>query len=543
MARSAGKSNLLPRSQLSKPSCGPAVPALAEDDVGAAPTIVGQMGAEPFLDAMYAQPDFDVIIGGRAFDPAPFVAYMAYMAMADRRRPLSELPKGVLGGFFHIGKLLECGAQCAVPKTRAARATIYTNGTFDVTPLEAGVRCTPVSVAAHTLYEKSRPDLLHGPGGYLDLTSSTYTELEDGKTVRSTGARFEHALAGEEPYTIKLEGARTKGYRTLFIGAFRDPILTGQIDDFFPRIRAYVEQQHSHYDPKDWNLCLHKLGAHNPAAPGEVCVVGEALGATQEIANSVSNTARVACIHGPYPGQKATSGNLAFGIGGKTEIEAGPCAEFCIYHLMNLTPGEEGASKIEISPIQNSRFVAPRTGGPLFSWRQVVVGSNPKEPLPFSGEKMPTTILSPLPKQSSSTYLPASTSTSTIPLTTLGAASAVVRSKNAGPYEITFDILFSSLTVYNLIKASGLLTPSVIASLYAISVEDVIYCDFFDQAMAFKATIPRMRDGKRSVSGNFGEEDVHGSQMYAPLMGLVLSDSLRGQLEAVWGKDTGEARL
>lgn len=48
---------------------------------------------------------------------------------------------------------------------------------------------TPVSVAAHALYENTRPDLLFGPGGHVDLTNSEYELLEDKRTVRMRGSR------------------------------------------------------------------------------------------------------------------------------------------------------------------------------------------------------------------------------------------------------------------------------------------------------------------------------------------------------------------
>jgi hypothetical protein len=43
--------------------CG-AVPALTHEDIDDCSRIVAQMGVEPFLDAMNAHPDFDVIIAG-----------------------------------------------------------------------------------------------------------------------------------------------------------------------------------------------------------------------------------------------------------------------------------------------------------------------------------------------------------------------------------------------------------------------------------------------------------------------------------------------
>lgn len=58
--------------------CGGGVPELTENDISTATRIVAQMGHEPYLKAMEENPDFDVIIGGRAYDPAPYAAYCLY---------------------------------------------------------------------------------------------------------------------------------------------------------------------------------------------------------------------------------------------------------------------------------------------------------------------------------------------------------------------------------------------------------------------------------------------------------------------------------
>lgn len=58
-------------------------------------------------------------------------------------------------------------------------AVIYRDGSFDIRPLAPGSRCTTTSVAAHAPYENSQPDILCGPGGYLDLTTATYSVLGD----------------------------------------------------------------------------------------------------------------------------------------------------------------------------------------------------------------------------------------------------------------------------------------------------------------------------------------------------------------------------
>ncbi|CAH0046561.1 unnamed protein product [Clonostachys solani] len=505
--------------------CGPAVPTLTERDVEDAVRIVAQVGAEPFLDAMFADPDFNVVVGGRAYDPSPFVAYCSYMAMksASGRVPLETLAESVLGGFFHMGKIMECGAQCATPKTRAARSTVYDDGTFDVTPLEKGVKCTPLAVAAHTLYEKSRPDLLYGPGGCLDLSNTSYEALADQKTVRCRGATFKPIRSTGNNYNVKLEGAKVAGYRSMFVGAYHDPALTSQLDHLLDDVRAYVTKQHAHVT-ENWSLFFHKIGATDPANAGSVCIIGEALADSQDVATTVVSTARVACIHAPYPGQKATSGNMAFGIAGKTDIECGPCPQFCVYHLMELESGEEGS-------IQDGSSQGPA----LFRREQITFGVNSRPPpLPSrvgNDQKVSNGTPAENVATGEQTSVPAITTGKRDQTpTTLGEVAKVVRSKNSGPYEITFDLLFDSEEEYRSIKKSEILSKKVISDLYSIPEEDVIYAGFFDQARAFKATIPRMAGGKRSVSGAVGDGDVHGSQHYMPLVRLRLPDELREAL-------------
>lgn len=58
--------------------CGKFVPDLQEHDIDSATRIVAQMGLEPYLKAMKENPDFDIIIGGRAYDPAPYAALCLY---------------------------------------------------------------------------------------------------------------------------------------------------------------------------------------------------------------------------------------------------------------------------------------------------------------------------------------------------------------------------------------------------------------------------------------------------------------------------------
>lgn len=204
--------------------CGALVPELTQDAVDECYVVTSQMGPEPYLEAMEQDPDFDVIIGGRSYDPAPYFAFAiscfkGHDVDCERDAVLREK---VEGGIMHLSKLMECGALCADPKSAGAIGTIYVDGTFDIVPTDPRAKCTPTSVAAHTLYEKPRPDILYGPGGWLDLTETVYTQRQDGRTVMAKGAIFKRSVEEGLPYQVKLEGARNRGFRSMYMGGIKD---------------------------------------------------------------------------------------------------------------------------------------------------------------------------------------------------------------------------------------------------------------------------------------------------------------------------------
>ncbi|MDR2110187.1 MAG: DUF4387 domain-containing protein [Spirochaetaceae bacterium] len=91
----------------------------------------------------------------------------------------------------------------------------------------------------------------------------------------------------------------------------------------------------------------------------------------------------------------------------------------------------------------------------------------------------------------------------------------IIRSKNSGPYELTFDIIFSTLEWYARFRAAGLINEKLICSLYKIAPEDIINIVEFTPAKAVKVTIKRPR-----CSGDPGETDVYGAQQHAPFLDL-----------------------
>lgn len=202
--------------------CGQAVPPLTDDLVRDTPQIVAQMGPQPFIQAMQQNPDFDIIVGGRAYDPSPYIAYSEICHQKFKGVSSKAEDPVIWGGFAHMGKIMECGGLCATPKSQGAVATVFSGGSFEITPTDLSARCTPTSVAAHALYENSRPDLHFGPGGHLDSARTEYEQLLDGRTTRVRGGEFISAAGKNESYTVKLEGARSVGYRSMFVGAMRD---------------------------------------------------------------------------------------------------------------------------------------------------------------------------------------------------------------------------------------------------------------------------------------------------------------------------------
>jgi hypothetical protein len=88
----------------------------------------------------------------------------------------------------------------------------------------------------------------------------------------------------------------------------------------------------------------------------------------------------------------------------------------------------------------------------------------------------------------------------------------VCKSKNAGPFELTIDVVFGSREMYDRVKATGVLNAALIARLYGISENQVLFTPY-PAGNAFKATIPR-----RIPSGDVGDTDIYGAQQHAPLL-------------------------
>jgi hypothetical protein len=91
---------------------------------------------------------------------------------------------------------------------------------------------------------------------------------------------------------------------------------------------------------------------------------------------------------------------------------------------------------------------------------------------------------------------------------------SLIRSKNAGPFILTIDIMFSDRETYEKVRDSGVLDRKVVAAIYGVPLEDVDGYEC-DNALALKFSMPR-----RLAQGDFGDGDMHGGQQYAPLLDI-----------------------
>ena len=96
----------------------------------------------------------------------------------------------------------------------------------------------------------------------------------------------------------------------------------------------------------------------------------------------------------------------------------------------------------------------------------------------------------------------------------------LVRSKNAGPFMLTFDIMFDDRETYERVRDSGVLNKELVARIYKQKEEDVLFFNV-DNALAIKFSIPRP-----TFSGDLDDSDVYGGQQYAPLLDIEVPDAV-----------------
>ena len=265
------------------------MPALTEEEVTEAAHIVGQMGMGPFRRALAE--DIDVLIAGRACDTAIFASLPTMLGF----------PTGLVGAYGEDHRV-RLAVLCA------GRARFDSRRRWMTTDLcwrawRTQRRATPVSVAAHSLYEQADPFTVYEPEGQLDLSGADYAAVDD-RRCRVTGAAWRES---NDP-CVKIEGARRIGERAVLLAGAADPRFIAQHREILPAVATVVRDLVCEDAPEDYTLRFRVYGVDGvrmaaPAGeppPGEVFIMGECIAPTADRAAEVVRTLKQYLLHHGY---------------------------------------------------------------------------------------------------------------------------------------------------------------------------------------------------------------------------------------------------
>lgn len=280
--------------------------------------IVSQIGVAPVIELLKQKAD--IIVAGRACDTAIYAAPCIYEGYQE-------------GLAFHMAKIMECGAMCAEPVAAADVMQGYMyEDYFELRPASPIRRCSAERAAAHTMYEQTNPYMIYEPDGVIDLKDARFEQIDE-RTVRISGATFCEA----EEKTLKLEGVKKVGYRTICIGGIYDPQTVENFDYIEKTVKGFIAQNAS-VSEDSYTLSFRKYGG----AESSLGVVIDVVGKTQEIADTICSLARSRMLHCDYEGRKSSAGNVAFPFS-PSDIHVGEVYEFSVFHLAKVDSLSETA--------------------------------------------------------------------------------------------------------------------------------------------------------------------------------------------------------
>ncbi|CAJ1426840.1 unnamed protein product [Effrenium voratum] len=483
--------------------------------------VVAQMGVEPIMTALEK---CDIVLCGRAYDPAVFAA--------------EPLRRGFpAAAALHAAKVLECGAIAASPGSGSdcLAAELDRSGAARFWAPNKERTATPLSVAAHTLYEKSHPHCFGLPGGVLNTRRAKFRDVGD--AVEVTGTR----LARTKP-TVKLEGAKLRGARTICIDLLAEDLETAGKAGFVYGVNGVEER---------------------PLAKGEeeLGILIEVTGEDPPRKNCLA-LLRASLLHWGFPGRKTTAGNLAFPFS-PSDLDFGKglltvCGTRDPDFIARWPQIQQDVQRYvaSLQPFDGLSVRVISCGLPGLPRLQVVEGDDAEEAstgwrcrteqadftvhhlvevdeellaqmfpiqlhgdgsvqnlrpklLPW-GDEPEVTLKEAYGDWEASRLLPGQSLVNR----RLGDMARVVRSKNAGINEITFDLIFEEESSYLAAKQSSALDAAKIQSRLQRQVLGV-YCD--DACLALKITCAR-----GCLAGSKGDRDVYGAQQHRSLLDLIL---------------------
>jgi len=109
---------------------------------------------------------------------------------------------------------------------------------------------------------------------------------------------------------------------------------------------------------------------------------------------------------------------------------------------------------------------------------------------------------------------PAVPGTATVPL---GRLAKLIRSKNAGPFMLTVDVLFDDAATFGAVVDANAIDLATMSDVFGVSEAD-IQIHVVPPALAIKVSLPRP-----VPSGAVEDGDVFGGQQFAPLVELPVA--------------------
>jgi hypothetical protein len=253
-------------------------PELSEESLRES-VIVGQMGIHPLITALQSGAKY--IFAGRACDIALFASDM--------------IRRGIDPGLaYHVGHVLECGALACDPGSPSdcLVAEVYDDGTALFVAPNSSRRCTPYSIAAHSLYEESHPQLQFYPEGILAMEKTEFF-AKDARTSGIRNSTFVHS-SKPWPWSIKLEGARRLGGRKVSLLQLDASDLAKIPADVLVYGRNGVQSSPVQLPERELGIII------------------ETSATTEEAATLLASLLTHYLIHYGYPGRKATAGNIGY---------------------------------------------------------------------------------------------------------------------------------------------------------------------------------------------------------------------------------------
>ena len=268
----------------------------------------------------------DIIIAGRACDTGIYAAIPEWLGFEP-------------AAATHMAKIVECASLCCLPGGRDSILATLDGSGFELESMNPARAATPMSVAAHSLYEQGDPHRIIEPAGAVNVQNARYTAL-DARRTRVEGATWEPAAQ----LTIKLEGAALVGQRAVLLAGSADPRFIGRVQENLAEVEAVVRSLVCGPDEApDYELFFRTYGLDAvfpwpspPAhAPREIFILGECIAPTAARALAVVKSTKQYLLHHGFPGRLSTSGNIAFPFT-PPELSAGPAYRFNVYHLMQV---------------------------------------------------------------------------------------------------------------------------------------------------------------------------------------------------------------